>query len=325
MTWLRRAGGQGNRKPRKRQAAREHSRRTYRPYAEWLEDRTVLSPAPVVSAATLTAPPFGGVSGTGPAKSTSHGSVFPKPGPSSAPAAPPRLPDFTALLFATETPDLPAIQFPAPTTPVNALVQTPKIGVYPVPPASRPTSPGPSGGIIPQTDNGGSYQVFFSPSSLFQATVGEAFEGPVATVTVPGDSKPEARYHATIDWGDGTTATTGVIHVTGKHVGVEGRHTYTQQGHFAVQVHIEVDSTVLGNVAGTATAAPAVPVQPPSDKPVPEAEFGPMSMRSSDSDKWSTVVMAAATFAFAPQATWPTRQGSRVLTPITECPGRDTP
>jgi hypothetical protein len=321
LTWLRRASRSRHRTPGHKQAPRERFRRIYRPHAECLEDRTVLSTPAFVPVGTLAGPPLAAVNGIASlARNTGPGVAAPKSAGNRAPGAVQRLPDLTALLFATEAPELPAIRLPPPPVPLGAVLPLPRIGVYAVPPAAQATWRGPNGGIVPEASRAGdSYQVFFPPSDLLQATVGEAFAGEVATVTASGESKPGARYQATIDWGDGTPATSGVIHVVGKHVAVDGRHTFTNPGHFTVQVHIEADGTVLGNVKGTATVAPAATAEPPTiEKPVPDLQLGPTSMRSIDANKWSTVVMAATTFALAPQATWPARRSNRVLERFSE-------
>jgi hypothetical protein len=292
MTWLRRAAKQRAWRRRRRPAARESARRSYRPFAEWLEDRTVLSTTPVLSAATLdlqspattgrTAAPLGDTSLSAPQRSD-HGST--------ATAAQQSL-DLTALLFASGAPDLPAIHLPPPATPFTPFVPPPKIGVYPVLPARPTSSTGPGGGVVPPawgTSSSDSYTVFFPPPGgdadktiLVHATAGQLYEGAVATVTIASPYKPGARYQATIDWGDGSRATIGTIHVSGNQIGVDGRHTYIHQGHFAVEVRIEADGVPVGSVAGPATVGLPLPspkhTAPHSDKAVPSGKVGAMSL-----------------------------------------------
>ncbi len=96
------------------------------------------------------------------------------------------------------------------------------------------------------------------------ATEGAAFSGLVATFTDAGGSEPEANYSATIDWGDGTAATTGTVRLAGDHFAVGGSHTYAEDGSFAIKVTIHeegganVTATVPATVADAALHAAAV-------------------------------------------------------------------
>ena len=63
----------------------------------------------------------------------------------------------------------------------------------------------------------------------FSATEGLAFTGQaVATFTDPGGAEALGDYSATIDWGDGSTPTSGVISVLSGTFTVQGDHTYAE-------------------------------------------------------------------------------------------------
>src|SRR5260221_212768 len=51
----------------------------------------------------------------------------------------------------------------------------------------------------------------------------------VATFTDPGGAEALADYSASINWGDGSAATSGVITVSGSTFTVKGSHTYAEE------------------------------------------------------------------------------------------------
>jgi hypothetical protein len=297
MIWLRRQREQGHRALRHRQSARKVARRCYRPLTEWLEERTVLSPAPALP---LPAP-------LGPVAHVGNHVVTLSKSSSPAPAVSKQFADLTALLFAFEIPDLPAVHLPVQPTSFRPLVTPQKVGVYPVPTASPTPWTGTFGGVVPDSAGAeNTYQVFFLPASnpekslWLQATAGRAYHGEVVTMVLPGNIQTVTDYQATIDWGDGSVATTGTIHVTGKQAGVDGQHIYLYAGRFPVQVHIQVDGKSLGDVKGTATVVPATPpVGPPAsrrDTAPPKVKSAPLSMRSPRLEGWAILSVAVGLF-----------------------------
>ncbi len=76
----------------------------------------------------------------------------------------------------------------------------------------------------------------------------------VATFTDSGGPKALTRYSATIDWGDGSTATTGVITLAGTTFSITGSHVYTQSGMY----RLSVTARDLGGASATATLAATV-------------------------------------------------------------------
>ncbi len=94
----------------------------------------------------------------------------------------------------------------------------------------------------------------------YSATEGTAATAQtVATFTDPGGAEPLADYSATIDWGDGTSATAGSISVDpNTHVfTVSGQHNYAQDGTFSVEVTVTHESAPTATAASTAEIANA--------------------------------------------------------------------
>jgi hypothetical protein len=60
---------------------------------------------------------------------------------------------------------------------------------------------------------------------------------PVATFTFSGNP-PATQFTASIDWGDGTAATTGTVTLSGSTYTVQGTHTYTEESTFSVTVTV---------------------------------------------------------------------------------------
>ncbi|HLJ93650.1 MAG TPA: Ig-like domain-containing protein [Gemmataceae bacterium] len=82
----------------------------------------------------------------------------------------------------------------------------------------------------------------------------------VATFTDPGGVEAIGDYSATIDWGDGTTPTTGGITEMGNTVMVSGDHTYpsTSQA-YSFTVIVGHETTPSQSVTGIATISPGDP------------------------------------------------------------------
>jgi hypothetical protein len=71
---------------------------------------------------------------------------------------------------------------------------------------------------------------------------GQSFSGPVADFTdADTATSSPADFTATIDWGDGTTATAGTVTGSGGSYQVSGSHSYTGTGDYTVAVHITDD------------------------------------------------------------------------------------
>src|SRR5579871_1759888 len=88
----------------------------------------------------------------------------------------------------------------------------------------------------------------------------------VATFTDPGGAEPIADYSATINWGDGTTATAGTITVTGTTFSITGSHSYGEEGTYTLSVTVNHETSTSQTITDTATisdvavAATGVPV-----------------------------------------------------------------
>jgi hypothetical protein len=110
------------------------------------------------------------------------------------------------------------------------------------------------------------------------ATEGTGFTGQaVATFTDAGGAEPNASdvggtpYTATIDWGDGSAASTGTISRSGDLFTVRGSHAYAATGQYTVTTTIGHEGAPAQVVTGTATVvAPTGPGAPPPGSPAPE-------------------------------------------------------
>jgi len=91
----------------------------------------------------------------------------------------------------------------------------------------------------------------------FTATQGSSFNGLVANFTDGNQSDTASRFTATINWGDGSATSTGVVGGAAGAFTVSGTHTYASSGNFNVSV------SLLNNVTGvTATIASTAHVVP---------------------------------------------------------------
>ena len=85
-------------------------------------------------------------------------------------------------------------------------------------------------------------------SVAFSAVVGSAFSGSIANFTDTNTASTSADFAASIDWGDGSSSTVGVVGGGSGTFAISGAHTYTVPGIFSVSV------TLAQNAPGTATA-----------------------------------------------------------------------
>ena len=90
----------------------------------------------------------------------------------------------------------------------------------------------------------------------FTATQGTAFTGTVATFIDPMATDTAAEFTATINWGDGSTSTTGTVSGSNGAFTVAGSHTYSGDGADLVSVTI----TQVSPGTATATAASSADV-----------------------------------------------------------------
>jgi hypothetical protein len=81
----------------------------------------------------------------------------------------------------------------------------------------------------------------------------------VATFTDPGGAEALGDYSASIQWGDGTSTSTGTITRSGSVFTVSGSHTYGEEGSFTVTAVITHEGSSAQTVTSTATVSdPAV-------------------------------------------------------------------
>ena len=81
----------------------------------------------------------------------------------------------------------------------------------------------------------------------------------VASFTDPGGPEALGDYGATIDWGDGTSASAGTISLSSGTFLVSGHHTYAEEGSYPIKVTLTHESTSAQVVASIAAVSdPAV-------------------------------------------------------------------
>jgi hypothetical protein len=88
----------------------------------------------------------------------------------------------------------------------------------------------------------------------FSVAEGTAFNDAVATFTDDNSAATPADFTATIDWGDGTATTAGMIFASSAAFAVTGQHTYADEGAFTVTVTISDVSPGTGTASVTDTA-----------------------------------------------------------------------
>jgi hypothetical protein len=90
------------------------------------------------------------------------------------------------------------------------------------------------------------------------AVEGASFSGAVATVTDANTAATAGEYTATIDWGDGSPASTGTVTGSGGSFTVAGNHTYAEEGGYTVTTTLsDVDTPANTPAAATSTATVA--------------------------------------------------------------------
>jgi hypothetical protein len=99
--------------------------------------------------------------------------------------------------------------------------------------------------IVTQVD-----QPISAAGTTINAIEGTQFSGTVATFTDPDLTATAAEYSATINWGDGTPTSAGVITGANGSFTVTGSHMYAEEGKYPVTVTI----TDVDNPSNTATA-----------------------------------------------------------------------
>ncbi|HEV3344414.1 MAG TPA: DUF4214 domain-containing protein [Pirellulales bacterium] len=88
---------------------------------------------------------------------------------------------------------------------------------------------------------------------------GAATAQTVAVFTDPGGAEATSDYSATVDWGDGSSATTGAVSVaaaTGLFI-VAGQHVYASPGNFPIHVTISHESAPSASITGAAAVVPS--------------------------------------------------------------------
>jgi hypothetical protein len=112
-------------------------------------------------------------------------------------------------------------------------------------------------------------------AAAIAATAGAAFSGPVATFADSNASEPASSFAATIDWGDGSGPSTGVVTGGAGRFSVAGNHAFGAPGSFPVSVTI---TDAGGDQASATVSSSAVVVLDSTSVHVavsaPQAVFG---------------------------------------------------
>ncbi|MGN6867322.1 MAG: choice-of-anchor Q domain-containing protein, partial [Solirubrobacteraceae bacterium] len=106
-----------------------------------------------------------------------------------------------------------------------------------------------------------------TPASV-SAIAGESFSGPVATFSDGNPLASVADFSATINWGDGTPASSGTVAATAGGFVVSGTHTYATSGSYPTTISIADTGGSSATANGIATAGqvptPVLTSTPPS-------------------------------------------------------------
>jgi hypothetical protein len=99
------------------------------------------------------------------------------------------------------------------------------------------------------------------------ASAGTPFVGPVAEFKDQNPLSQAGDFTSTIDWGDGTPTTTGVISGNNGQFEVSGTHTYTAPGSYPVRVTFSHPTAAPAVALSTMTVGAAAPQQQPQQQP----------------------------------------------------------
>ncbi len=94
--------------------------------------------------------------------------------------------------------------------------------------------------------SGADINVVTATASVINAVEGNPFTGTVANFHSTNTSAPASEFSASIDWGDGTAATSGTVTGSSGSFAVTGTHTYADEG-VATQATITITDTSNGN------------------------------------------------------------------------------
>ena len=95
----------------------------------------------------------------------------------------------------------------------------------------------------------------FTPHGVtFATNPGQSFSGTVATFTDTDTLNVASDFTATINWGDGSNPTAGVISDVAGAITVAGTHTYAATGHDTVSVTLSDDAPGTATAMATSTA-----------------------------------------------------------------------
>jgi hypothetical protein len=139
---------------------------------------------------------------------------------------------------------------------------------------------------------GGRAGATITPSGVsFSANEGTLFNGVVATFTQDDPSATAGSFAASIDWGDGTSATAATTISQSMGVfSVTGQHTFAEQGTYTVTVTItDTDNLTTGTAKGSATVTDVLAVTADSFTVAQGTAFNGTIATFTDSDPASPI------------------------------------
>jgi hypothetical protein len=96
------------------------------------------------------------------------------------------------------------------------------------------------------------------PSMTINSTEGAPFAGPVGSFSDANPGATSADFTATIDWGDGSPTSVGVVSgPTGGPFTVSGSHTYLEEGTYSISVGVNDDGGSSATLSASASVADA--------------------------------------------------------------------
>ncbi|TAN29474.1 MAG: hypothetical protein EPN30_02510 [Actinomycetota bacterium] len=96
-----------------------------------------------------------------------------------------------------------------------------------------------------------------TPVASISGTEGSSFNGTVATITDSSQTALALGFSATINWGDGTTSSTGTVTGSAGSFTVTGSHDYAEEGSYTVSISITDPAGTVHKVTTTASVADA--------------------------------------------------------------------
>lgn len=140
----------------------------------------------------------------------------------------------------------------------------------------------------------------------FTATQASPFNGLVANFTDGNQSDTASRFTATINWGDGTATSTGVVGGAAGAFTVSGTHSYASAGNFNVSVSLLNNVTgVAATIASTAHVVPGISATGVTFTAIQSTPFSGLVANVTDTSSADTASSFSASIAWGDGTTSP--------------------